>query len=355
MSIANTKKAFNLALVSFSTLAIVFTTSIASAQTYSDKDVERLMEQIRALTVQIEGIRGGETSTYAAQQGGSSNCSTWSKNLYIGSKGEDVRRLQQFLNTDGGTRVASSGIGSPGNETSYYGSLTANGVKRFQEKYAQQILAPLGLTNGTGYFYNSTRTQANKLCSSSSYNNTTNTSVGGGVATGSLGNFVSTGRVTVSGAAQPANGYAIKGATRLPFTTFNISATGGDVRVTGVTVERVGLIQNNLFDNIYIVEQNGGQKITSERSLNSDSEATLTGSFVVRSGVPATLVVVADISSLGNLSYGGTGALRVISVRTDTGTLTPNITGAQHTFSDSVDLGFIRIDNSSRNYNSIRQ
>jgi peptidoglycan hydrolase-like protein with peptidoglycan-binding domain len=80
------------------------------------------------------------------------------RDLSVGMTGEDVRQLQIFLNTDSETQIASgSAAGAPGFETSYYGALTANAVTRFQEKYAADILAPLGLTRGTGYLGASTR------------------------------------------------------------------------------------------------------------------------------------------------------------------------------------------------------
>ena len=82
------------------------------------------------------------------------------RDLYPGSQGADVRSLQEYLNARGFT-LASSGAGSPGNETTYYGNLTASAVRRFQEAHFAEILSPLGYASGTGICGPSTRNYIN--------------------------------------------------------------------------------------------------------------------------------------------------------------------------------------------------
>jgi peptidoglycan hydrolase-like protein with peptidoglycan-binding domain len=79
------------------------------------------------------------------------------RNLTIGDTGADVLSLQKVLNSDTYTKIASSGPGSPGFETNYFGSLTKNAVIRYQEFYKSVILTPVGLKTGTGYVGEMTR------------------------------------------------------------------------------------------------------------------------------------------------------------------------------------------------------
>lgn len=77
--------------------------------------------------------------------------------LSVGSKNEDsVRCLQRFLRTD-------SEIYPEGYVTGNFGSLTEAAVKRFQEKYNGDILAPLNLKEGTGYVGVKTISKINNL------------------------------------------------------------------------------------------------------------------------------------------------------------------------------------------------
>ena len=86
----------------------------------------------------------------------------FTKNLKLGDTDADVQKLQQFLNTHG-FPLALSGFGSPGRETIRFAVRTYTALVRFQEAHAVEILAPFGLTKGTGFFGNFTRRYVNSL------------------------------------------------------------------------------------------------------------------------------------------------------------------------------------------------
>jgi hypothetical protein len=95
--------------------------------------------------------------------------SGFSVNLRYGDDSADVQQLQIFLNNDLATEVAMGGPGSPGQETTYFGPATLQAVIKFQNKYASQVLAPVGLIVGTGYVGSSTRAELNQLLLAQNY------------------------------------------------------------------------------------------------------------------------------------------------------------------------------------------
>lgn len=73
----------------------------------------------------------------------------FTRNLSMGSTGDDVEALQKILVLEGCLVLKTP--------TKLYAGMTHAGVKKLQEKYAKEILAPLGLKIGTGNFANATR------------------------------------------------------------------------------------------------------------------------------------------------------------------------------------------------------
>ncbi|MEA3485787.1 MAG: peptidoglycan-binding domain-containing protein, partial [Candidatus Aerophobetes bacterium] len=83
--------------------------------------------------------------------------SKFETDLYYGMRGDEVKKLQQFLSEQGEEIYPEKLV------TGNFLTLTRKAVIRFQEKYADEILTPLGLTAGTGYFGPSTRKKINEL------------------------------------------------------------------------------------------------------------------------------------------------------------------------------------------------
>ena len=77
--------------------------------------------------------------------------------LVKGDSGDQVRKLQQCLTQD-------SEVYPEGTVNGTFGPLTQKAVIRFQEKYAKEVLAPIGLTSGTGKAGPLTREKLNELC-----------------------------------------------------------------------------------------------------------------------------------------------------------------------------------------------
>lgn len=95
------------------------------------------------------------TVTYETTAPVSSLVYSFQRPLRLGSFGEDVKVLQAFLNSQGffvGNKATARR-----QETGYFGPLTAAALARFQEAHAAMILAPIGLTRGTGVFGTATR------------------------------------------------------------------------------------------------------------------------------------------------------------------------------------------------------
>jgi len=122
--------------------------SITRQQNDDNEEIQRLKAIIEDLKKQIAKLQKNNPSCLI------------NNNLYFGmSDNSNVRCLQEFLKNQG-TDIYPEGL-----VTGNFGSLTKQAVIRFQEKYATDILTPIGLLSGTGYAGRQTRMKINQILS----------------------------------------------------------------------------------------------------------------------------------------------------------------------------------------------
>ncbi len=134
------------------------TTNPTSAE---ERRKEELKETISELKAQIEGLRSQLACLSMTQEG-----ILWrpfEADLSFGQQDEEeVKALQIFLKAQG-EEIYPAGL-----VTGNFLALTQQAVKHFQEKYAEEILQPVGLAQGTGFFGPRTQKKVNELLNSCS-------------------------------------------------------------------------------------------------------------------------------------------------------------------------------------------
>jgi hypothetical protein len=138
------------------TYPFTYKVQIAGSTPADDQDlVKQLQDKIAELEKEIALLKSGKggSSSYA--------CSQLSRNLSVGAVGNDVKCLQQFLKDQG------LDIYPEGYVTGTFGRLTMLAVVKFQQKFANDILAPFGLLKGTGFVGNQTRQKINQMLNGS--------------------------------------------------------------------------------------------------------------------------------------------------------------------------------------------
>jgi len=108
--------------------------------------IQAMFDEIAKLQLALTTATGGTTTTGLCI----------SEGLKYGVTSDAVKTLQEGLKQD--VSVYPEGL-----TTGYFGPLTKAAVIRFQEKYAVEVLAPWGLTKGTGYVGSTTTAKFNAL------------------------------------------------------------------------------------------------------------------------------------------------------------------------------------------------
>ncbi len=248
-------------------VAMVFGVTFAFASPAKAQTLESLQAQIAALLAQISALQGGTTT------GGS--CTTFTRNHQMGDTGGEVMAIQKFLNSNGAV-IASSGAGSPGNETSYFGGLTRAAVAKFQ--------AANGITPAAGYWGPISRAKANSMC-------TGTPTVPGVPITGN-------GLKVMLASDSPVNvalvaGQAIGELAKFVF----VNPTGSPVTVTSASFQRIGVSSDSTLTAVYLY--NGATRVTDSAAVNTGmfTFSDSAGLFVVPAGSSVTISVRSNINT----------------------------------------------------------
>ncbi len=282
--------------------------------------IEQLTAQIAALQAQLAALAGGSTSTPAGK------CS-FTRALTVGSTGDDVKCLQQYLN-GAGHQVAASGAGSPGSESTYFGSLTRAAVSKWQ---AANSVSPTA-----GYFGSLSQAKYNSLVATTP---TTPTTPG----TPSVPVAVGSGLTVTSPADQPAATLAPESAARVPFVKAVLTASAdGDVTVSSVTVERKGLADDASFDGILLLDEDGTQ-IGTTKTLSSEHKVVLDGGFTVKAGTSKTISIAGNMVADNSGRAGQVAKLAIVAVNAGTSAVNASLPIESNgmTINASLDIGTV--------------
>ena len=263
---------------------------VAHAQSVTD-----LQAQINALLSQIAALQS-QLGSSSSSSTGNVKC-TFSRSLTVGMTGDDVKCLQQYLNDGGNAPVSLSGVGSKGNETMYFGSLTAAAVAKWQ--------AANGVSPAVGYFGSISRAKYTALVAGTPSVTPSPTPVASG-----------SGLVVTLASDQPASGLFGESFASRPFTKLNFTASAdGDVTVKALTVERTGQGNDAAFSGVVALDESG-LRMGPSKTFGSDHRLRLTESFVVKAGQTRAITLAGDSDSDQNDYNGQLVSLALVGVET---------------------------------------
>ncbi len=257
-------------------------------------------DQLLALLVQL---LSSSTSTTTSTTG--TTACTFTRNLYPGMSGSDVKCLQQYLNGAGYT-IASSGAGSPGNESTYYGSLTQAAVKKWQDAN--------GISYGSygGYFGPSSRAKYSAIAVTTGGTTTTSTTTG--TTTGPVVSVPSGTDLVVQVASDNPGAKVLGSGTSFnPVLKVIFAAGSKDVSINSLTLAKSGFVANTNINGVDVVDAQGNRYGNVITSINADNTIVIPFAtpLVVKAGTSVELTFRVNLLS-GN--YNGTVSLALQSV-----------------------------------------
>ena len=268
------------------------------------------------------GLSGSQAAVIQALVTGSapssaSSC-TFTRDLTMGAKGADVTCLQQAL--------IAAGYSIPAGATGYFGGQTQAAVKAWQ--------TAAGVSPAAGYFGPKSRAAFN---------------LGGGSSSGGSTSVPAGTGLTIAAGTQPANALSPQSATRVPFTRFTLTAgNDGDVVVSSVAVQRVGVGQDAAFAGVILIDEATGKQLGVARTFNSNHQANIGESMTIPRGTSKTFLVAGNMNSSLSSYAGEAPGIAVVGVNT-TATVTGSmpITGAYNTNNATLTVGSMTISTSN--------
>ncbi len=269
--------------------------ALTAAEIQAQIDV--LLASIKSLQAQLSAV------------GGAGACS-FTRDLTVGVKGDDVKCLQQYLSV------------SP--TSGYFGPLTKAAVAKWQSAN--------GVSPAVGYFGSISRAKYNAL---------------GGVVAPVVPGVTppvvvvpaGTGLTVTLAADQPTPTLAPRSAARIPFTKVNLTASAdGDITVNSLIVERKGLGEDAALTGILLLDEKGIQ-LGLKKTLNSVHQATIGEAITVKAGQTRTVTVAANRATSGTRG-GQTIALGVVGVNSSAAinAVFPMV-GTTHTINETLTIG----------------
>lgn len=249
-----------LALATVVWLSVSMMLPVASAQT---TDISALLQQIANLQAQLNAMQGHSSSMMM------SSCS-FSQNLTVGSKGDDVTCLQNTL--------ISAGHLAAGYNTGYFGNLTKAAVVKWQSS--------VGISPASGFFGPISRAKyASMMASMPSTTNTPGVTV----------TPILNGQVTVTPGTN-VGGSIISGAAQIPVLNFRVAnGTASDAWLTSATFVKTGVVSDSNISNAYL---SVGNKIVAQYVSLSAGVVKFSGNLLnVPAGQTVDVWLRMDISS----------------------------------------------------------
>lgn len=194
-------------------------------------------------------------------------CPAVERSLRLGSTGADVSALQAYLEIEP--------------QTGYYGPRTFAAVSAFQSAHGLEAIGIIGPR---------TRATLSAACAASATR---------AAEASSVASATTTVPFSISRAEQPADTIAPHSALYIPFTAFELAAGAEDVEVRSITVERIGPAQDQAFDYLSLLDEEGGE--AAYGYLDSNHRVVFRPGITIPAGETHTFTVagnmVSDLSS----------------------------------------------------------